>query len=448
MTANSWLPAAGQTPQTPRNVMVTHSFIKGSVDLRWDDPAQDPKNTSYTVLGCNIYRSFASQRGPYHRVNTYPIGGNFYRDRTDHARVTETVDWNTGWFRKGDNPNDMGWAIKTRYPIVKPAGPPGTPADSPADVTLKIDGTIVPVDRVFGPTGEVRLINWEVYDPATEALLPPVLPTQGSSVTLTYYRPANVVPTGPDAKVWYRVSTVAVDTNTGSNLTETPLDFCEPRSHMEVENLDYIWREAIRRNNWILEQGGERVKLFVRRLAGQICSCKLDPELREYTAQPSQRCLSCWGTGWVCGYEGPYEIIIGPDDAERRISQTPSGRRMEHSYEVWMGPTPAVSQRDFIVKQTNERFSIGPVRRPTNRGAFMQQHFNIAYLDDNDIRYQVPVSGTADMTWPQTRLSKDPNSPYPVGADPVANPQGTEKNNIPDEREHRGRTPVYENINY
>jgi len=870
MTNASWLPAAGATPDPPRNPMVTHSYTRGMVDLHWDDPAQNPTNTSYTVLGCNVYRSYASQRGPYHRVNTYPVGGTFYRDRTDHARVVETVDWASGWYAKGDSANDTRWVIKARHPIVTADGPPGVHANSIVDVTLSIDGVTTPVHQVFGSTGSITLVNWEVYNPATETLVQPLLPTAASNVQITYHYPANVVPQGPDAKVWYRISTVATSTETPSLLTETPLDYCEPRSHMEVENIDYIWREAIRRNNWILEQGGERVKLFIKRLAGQPCGCQLDPQLLEYSGQPSSRCTTCfppgtlvrtdvgyrsietvvvgdrvlssdgsfrkvtklftspytgdlvqitptvsarpiwatpehpfkvlrgkhqhglqrgcgpkcdsyiqdgdgvgktgsvrllpsgkwwarvrsegerhalgthatkeaaqdaiqthlkgveaghhlswddagriskgdwlvakwpeeivnisevhipakfrklthlgsarlgspsfkvtdeflwmlgvylaegckgtrsihfclyrhetgiqtrlmhyfeglgyhptvrphpdlgilsavvnvcstslsawfptwlgdgcqnkkipeeimrlppqrlmalvqgvydgdgrkrnneitqtseglalqlseilhrngeqplirrqrsnfltpngnarklafcvswagsnhhvnrkgrwasqgealtqvrkvgsksysglvynlevegdhtyvvqgvvvhncWGTGFVLGYEGPYDIILGPDDGDKRISQTPNGRHMESSYEVWMGPTPATSQRDFVVKQTGERFSIGPVRRPTNRGAFMQQHFTIAYLDANDIRYNVPVAGTDTLAWPETRTTADFGSPYPVGADYKANPQGTEKANIPDEREQRGRTVTYENQNY
>ena len=64
--------------------------------------------------------------------------------------------------------------------------------------------------------------------------------------------------------------------------------------------------------------------------------------------------MECYGTGFVGGYEGPIDIIIAPDDADRRVTQTPNGRRLEHQYEVWIGPTPMLSQRDFIVKQESE----------------------------------------------------------------------------------------------
>ncbi|MEL7339736.1 MAG: Hint domain-containing protein, partial [Bacteroidota bacterium] len=122
---------------------------------------------------------------------------------------------------------------------------------------------------------------------------------------------------------------------------------------------------------------------------------------------------NCFGTGYVGGYEGPYDMIIVPDDAERRISQLMTGRRLEHSYEVWTGASPLLTQRDFIVKQTNERYSVGGVRRPSARGNVMQQHFTIAYLDEQDIRYQVCVNDPAALPWPETRHANVPPLAYP-----------------------------------
>jgi len=143
-----------------------------------------------------------------------------------------------------------------------------------------------------------------------------------------------------------------------------------------------------------------------------------------------------------------------PDDAERRISQTMAGRRLEHSYEVWTGPSPMLTQRDFIVKQTGERYSVGPVRRPSVRGRILQQHFNIAYIDEQDIRYRVPVTGTTLLPWPETRYTRPEEAPciesdpYPVGYEYEAVAMGTEVAKIPDGREQRGRTPVWANLTY
>ena len=123
-----------------------------------------------------------------------------------------------------------------------------------------------------------------------------------------------------------------------------------------------MWREGVRRNQWALEQGGERVRLFLKKITGIPCSCRdFNRKTLLYMKQPDSRCKICFGTGIEGGYEGPYDIIIAPDDSERRISQAVQGRRMEHSYETYIGPSPIVQQRDFIVKQNNDRYSIGPV---------------------------------------------------------------------------------------
>ena len=45
------------------------------------------------------------------------------------------------------------------------------------------------------------------------------------------------------------------------------------------------------------------------------------------------------------------------DEAERKVSQRNNGRTLEHTYEVWTGPTPFLTHRDFIVKQTGERYA-------------------------------------------------------------------------------------------
>ena len=422
-------------------------------------PWQD--NSVWNILGVNIYRSDTGERGPYFRVNRVPVGATFYRDRTDVAEVPdEVIPWEGGWVFKGDAPNGgHAYRIRTRYrPLVKREGN-AIPANSPFDVEVWVDGERVPVEGVFGETGEIDLSMTPVWDPVTETWEAPPVPNENSAVVVRYqYLRLQKLENTLDRrfKVFYRIATVALDPTGASptGLVETPLEYCPPVSPMETEQLDYIWKEAIYRNRWILEQGGERVKLFIRRMNGQPCRCHWDPRLLAYSKQPINNCLTCYGTGWIGGYEGPYDIIIGPDESDRRVSQTPNGRRLENSYEVWIGPTPMVSQRDFIVKQNGERFSIGPVRRTQIRGRTLQQAFTIGYLDTSEIRYRVPMGPLEQLPWPQTRFT-NPNDapceesvPHPIGADYQATPMATEAPKIPDRREQRGRTPVWQNITY
>lgn len=415
-------------------------------------------NTSWDIIGVNVYRSDTGERGPYFRVNRVPVMTNFYRDRTDVVEIAEEViPWDTGWIFRGsapDRPNT--WRLKTRNsPVVKRTGN-GVLADSPFDVEVYIDGNRAPVAFVLGSAGYITLDTDAIWDPSTESWVEFTPPTATSSVVVRYYwMRGNKLQNTLDNrhKVFYRLTTVAVDTTGESptGLIETPLGYSEPVSPMNSERFDYIWREAVRRNRWILEQGGERVKLFIRRTTGVKCDCVWDQELEEYTKQPLNNCLKCYGTGWRGGYEGPIDIIIAPDDAERRVGQTQFGRRLEHQYEVWIGPSPMTSQRDFIVKQNGERYSVGPVRRTQVRGLILQQAFNIGYLDTGDIRYKVPMNELERLPWPETRYSNPEDAPckdsdpHPVGYDYQASPMMSEAAKIPDEREQRGRTPVWQN---
>jgi hypothetical protein len=241
-------------------------------------------------------------------------------------------------------------------------------------------------------------------------------------------------------RIFYRVTTVGYPIScswaeaTPDSLVETPIGHAAATNTIEIEKLDNYWREAVRRNRWILEQGGERARVYLRKVVGIQCSC-----YDQIHKQPLGDCHLCYGTGILGGYEGPYELILAPDDAERKVTQSELGRNVVHSYEVWTGPQPLLSHRDFILKIDGDRYSIGPVRRPTNRGTILQQHFTINYVDEKDIRYKVPVGDPVKFAATQFA---------PSGPEFEANDQITEKTNIPDEREYRGRSLAWKNANY
>jgi hypothetical protein len=474
-------------PLPPQNVEVVSPYLPCVLDLRWDCPATLAGNSLYTVVGVNIYRSDVSDRGPYFRLNQIPIGGTFYRDLTYNERIVrEVVLWDEDWISRGDAANNRRWQFRTKQPIVKrecqtPHGKP-VAADQPTDVTVYIDGIECPVEAVLGPACEITLVNMATIDVARQRRDAPLLPNENSVVEVTYHTSRNFVRSGLESVLYYRLTTVIVDPTTPSGYRETPLAYTPAAISAETETLDYIWREAVRRNQWILQQGGERVKFFIRRRAGIPCTHGMDPRTVEFGGQPSNRCEYCYGTGYIGGYEGPFDGIIAPDDAERKVTQTSQGRTREHTQEVWTGRSPVLTMRDFIVKQTNERYSIGPVRRPTNRGTLLQQHFTTGALDEGDIRYRVPINAVETYPWPQNRwtivqtptrfvdgypptlqqrlingidarytlkdkhvVSEPGAPPFPI--DPTAEgPMGTENGTSPPELEQRGRTTVWSNI--
>jgi hypothetical protein len=409
----------------------------GVYDIWWDDPAQLVHNAKFALVGVNVYRSFDSEYGPYDLITSIPLGSNFWRDQTDNVLVPDE-DVSASFTLRGDASTGQDRARYVfqvqHFPIVK-AGSQSIPANDPRDVQVFVDGVPARVKYIYGTAGEVELDPKSYPDVVTQKLIDPVLPKPGSVVTCTYRYTRSFLKTDLVQRVFYRVTSVGSAAQ-GAPLTETPLENAAVVSSYAVEKLDYIWREAIRRNRWILDQGGERVRVFLRKNVGPRCPCVAPTE---HTRQPVSDCTVCYGTGIVGGYEGPYDLLVAPDDAEKRITQKDTGRTVEHSYEVWTGPAPLLSHRDFIVKANGKRYSIGAVRVPSNRGMVLQQHFNIGHFDEKDIRYRVPL---IDPTQHAINQVQKIGPERPEGTAP------TDKPNIPEERQLRGLTGTWENIEY
>lgn len=419
-------------PHPPLNFSVQSGLEKGVVDLRWTSPAEISANTRFNLVGVNVYRSFSSQFGPYFRLNSLPVGATFYRDRTTVA-VSLREDVSQRFVSRGDKDPSRTWVFRTaKKPIVIDPVIGGTECTD-LNVHVTVNGVRAHVRRIISHLGEVELEPYPTFDVASQQQFPAVLPTGENDVVLATYRfLSKDVPTDLGQAIFYRITTVARDAATGQ-LFETSLERASEANNQQTEQLDWIWREAVRRNKFLLVHGGERVKAFIRRTVGHRCGCNSDLH-----RQPSADCLVCYATGIVGGYDGPYDVLIAPDDAEKKKTQSNRGRTLEHSYDTWTGPTPLLSQRDFIVKLNGDRYGIGPVRMPTARGMQLQQMFSVSHLDEQDIRSRVPVLDTSVMESPRTRYI----SPGEGGSTPMV----TERKAIPDEREFRGNTVVFENV--
>jgi hypothetical protein len=105
------------------------------------------------------------------------------------------------------------------------------------------------------------------------------------------------------------------------------------------------------------------------------------------------------------------------------------------------GPYPLLNDRDFIVRQNNDRYMVSRVNPQGGRGAIYQQHLMLSHIDQRDIRYQVPITG-GGVTVPAAYNAY--REDRPSDAAPVI----PNKPEIPDEHEIRGRTVTFENIVY
>lgn len=427
-------------PFAPRNLMVTSPYIIGMADIRWDNPKLLPENSGLNIVGCNVYRSTDSPYGTYVRINSSPVGVLYYRDQTieeyvDNENATPTLRYSTE--------PDNKWLVYAQHkPLVIPDSNGKTSA-SVRDVKVEIDNgdgefLEVPAYKINGNTGEIQLISGYTFNNQVEQPIPPRLPYPPTGrVRISYRYLKHSVISQLNQRIYYKVTTVAGDPANPGQYIETPLDEVSARSMFDMEALDYIWREAIKRNRWVLEQQGERVKVFIRKWMGERCGT-FEPSY----GQGHSDCQLCYGTSFIGGYCGPYDIIIAPPETEKSVELVDMGLHIRYDWETYTTDFPILNERDVVVRQSNERFIVGPVNYQGSRGAIYQQHFTISPLDEGDIRYKIGISGGETSVPASTDLYRE--DPLKTPASPVIN----DKPGIPPQRIIRGRTVTFENITF
>jgi len=414
--------------------------------VRWDNPKIIPQNSGLDVLGCNVYRSTDSPYGPYVKINGTPITVLFFRDQSYEQIVlnenaTPTIKHE---FEPAVPPSPLcdTWYVYTQHrPVVIP-GTNGKFTTNVKDIKVEIDNgdglfLEVPAFSIDGLTGEIQLISTPVFNYQLQQILPPRLPAgTNGRVRISYTYLSNSIQTDISKNIYYKVTTVAVDPKDESKTIETPLDEISERSPLDIESIDYIWREAIRRNRWILEQGGERVKILIRKWVGEKC-----PYHQANYGQGYNDCLYCFGSNILGGYLPPIDAIIAPPETEKMVELADMGLHIRYDWATWMTDYPLINPRDVVVRQNNERYVIGPVNPQGGRGAIFQQHFTMSFIDQGDIRYQIPIHG-GETDVPATY------DPYRQTAPTEASPAVNNKPEIPPERIIRGKTVTFENISY
>lgn len=410
-------------PDAPINVHVTHPYILGHLDVRWDDARFLDGNVYKELVGYNVYRAYDTPAGPWQKLTNSPIGTTFYRDSHQIQQVIDEVPI----FLTGNSVAGEFVVVAQNRPIVKPMQSTlyqNTPhsvtilANSNRDVTVTVNGQPFLVDKVVGHTGEIFLKTGKCMDPVTQKFVNYSVPP-GSDVRVSYYYVRNTVLTNLEQRIYYRVSSVDIDG------LETPVEKIPAICHKDFEGPDWMWKEAIRRVKWILEQAGEPAKLFIRKYVGTKC-----PDYIHQRKNAPNDCKLCYGTNIVGGYEGPYDILLAPPDQQKQLNLTDLGIQVIQTNNTFTLASPYVTQRDFVVKANGERHSIGPVTMPTVRGTPLLQFFDTSLRNEKDIIYLVPITGSDS-----------------IPADgPAAEPRiNDEKQTVPAGQQLKGRTPKYGN---
>lgn len=400
-----------------QGLTVLNSSYNGSRDLWWVD------STAPNLVGYNVYRAYDYPTN-WTKLNDTPHPGHFFRDESKVQVINYTVQPND-WVSAGVDgqfvfkiPEAPIWSshMVKGHPVI---------AANPMDVTVMVDGVQTGVGRVDGQEGLVFFEVTNLGKGGAEHIkkgnpfIRNVVPTQ--NVVVSYRKLINYVDihiAGTGSRTFYTVVPVLA----GGNELHTPgAAGTEVKSTLEVDQMDYMFAEMVRRNSFLFEQSGEPANLMIRRTKGDKCGCLIS------NGEARSGCRSCYETGIVGGYFGPFEILfIDPDVAATRTI-TEGGIRVERASRSYLGPTPYVQNGDIIVRRNGERLEIGDVVYKMPRGVLLQQDFDVHLLVPGDTRYAIPL-----LTLPE-EPKKDPVPVTPPEPVEIYDPRFVETKTLPSE---------------
>ena len=353
------------------NLILLSGAIPGLRDLSWD-PSPDAK------LGYAVFRS-ESRYGPWTRLTLAPVPGERYRDATSLADATRTVqpeDWTDKgtyeyWAFKIPNAPIYGEVVDGRCIV----------ASIPEHVSLVVDGKPIAAARVDGASGQVWLPRTLMVQGHVPAALPYVTLTDASVVEVTYHTLANFVDPTPERRCHYTVVPLAAD----GSLVHDPGLAGDIVNILEIDKMDFMQAEMVRRNAWEFEFSGEPAHLLVCRTKGTPCGCIAG------TGQPRTGCIACYETGIVGGYYGPYEFFFIDPDQGTTTETMEGGKKVSRQSRSLLGPHPWIMAGDLIIRKNGERLVIANPTYKSPRGVLLQQEFDVVLLQQTDTRYRVPL---------------------------------------------------------
>jgi hypothetical protein len=367
----------------PTNIMVSTPLLTNrAYDIRWD------RSANLYILGYGVYRAFR-EVGEYVRLTPTTIQTNQYRDQNKDVFVdSEQIllgEKGRGTWRLENNTE---FYIRPKFcPIVEATGF-GQPTRNPADIALTIDGKVHIPKFVNGETGEIILNDRLFYDAVKNQFVDAPLPEVNSDVRISYWYRANFLDTDHlrHFPPYYKVTAIAYDLE-NNRLIETNPAMLKGTT-LNIEQIDWIWTEAIRRNAWIAEMAGEQVMAFQQKRSGIVCGCVYRSEGTFY---PDKSCQDCFGVGFIGGYDGPYPLTIVIPFSEKRFELQERGHRRLDTFEgMWAPPQPMMDQYDVILRQNGEMYMVGPVKRPNHRGFMaLQQRFSMEFLNYHNVQYRL-----------------------------------------------------------
>jgi hypothetical protein len=359
-------------------IQIIDSGMVGAHDLYWADSKDATK-------GYNIYRAYDHPTN-WVKLNPNIWSKHFYRDVTTLQQVQYVVNPDE-FIEKGE----VGqWVIRLRdvpYATANIGANRVNVANSPDDVTVICDGVS------FRPTS----VN--AFDRTVTMLIDNRLAQGGavSDTALVHTTDVSVADYNgvQEWQVVYNKLTNFVDIYAQFNrtyYTVVPVgdkgECHKPGAKgtsvvntQEVDKIDWVFEEMVRRNQYLFETTGEPALCFFRKWRGEVCGCVFGSQ------QPKTACPVCFETGFVDGYHGPFDFLFVPPDSALARVLDEGGIKTTRSSRSYMTRTPIVQNGDLILRGNGDIMVISDVVYKMPRGIILQQDFTVELLSPGDTRY-------------------------------------------------------------
>lgn len=404
------------------NLLIIDSGLVGSHDLWWADSV-DAK------LGYNIYRAY-DHPSNWQKLNATPWLGHFYRDMTTLTQVTYTVQ-PQDFIEKGVGTGQ--WVIRL------PDAPYSTVtsgrvnvSNSPDDVTVtvSVSGQISVDGRALRPTQ----VNG--FDRTVTMLVDNTLNEPGAVSDTALVSTDNVsIADYNGIKTWqvtYNKLTNYVDIYAALNrtyYTVVPVgdkgELHAPgakgtsvKNTQEVDQIDWVFEEMVRRNQYLFGTTGEAAFCMFRMWRGEKCGCTFGSE------QPKTGCPVCYETGYVGGYIGPYDFLFVPPDSAITRELNEGGIKTTRTSRSYLTRTPILQNGDLILRANGDIMVVSDVVYKMPRGIILQQDFTVQLLPPGDTRYLIRGKNAMNLpTLYNPIVRPDPNNGELVPGQPVFDPR-------------------------
>ena len=417
------------------NLQVMNSSYVGSCDLWWVDVPE-------AVKGYNIYRAH-DYPANWHKISTVPVGGHFYRDMTSLSEVVYTVN-DSDWIERGE----LGrWIIRIPdHPFSRAVQGRPIITNDPTDllVTVSVSGDFAIDGQSFYPTkvdGFDRTLWLKMDNTLPEGGGLSALPLASNGVVwqadwsaftafrVTYYKVNNLVDIYTALnRTYYTVCPVGAD---GRDTHEPEARDTIIKNSQEVDQITWEYEEMVRRNQWLFEQVGEPAYLMFRKWRGEPCGCLSG------TQQPKTGCRSCYETGFIGGYIGPYDVLFVPPDSALIRELDEGGIKTTRDSRSFLTRTPIVQNGDLVIRRNGDRNVINNVVYKMPRGIILQQDFAVSLLPPGDTRYLIPVVNVELPTIYNPVVRPDPLDGK-GGGEPIFDPPDGARERL-GERQHSHR---------